>query len=333
MRFPFHQVKLPPRVTPGTPVKAEHHNKLIDTVEKLLASLKYLSLQPSPDLGIRRGPNGTTAWIKNKRRGTSNAESDPLYGSIEIIPDSDPIAYGVRFSKGYLEYQNAGASESEEGVTGTITPEIQVEGNWIPIDAGPEDNPPGPVPLLPLPALDSWTYLRVKTNPDGVPKFDDGDPPVTIESFNSVQKSIHHVRLSPTSGEEDGDYFVLLLQTVADESDPPKPVARKRVTGNRYLPNQLIKIENIGGKREWYEGYMEGPDDKHKFRTAEQLETRGVGLIAPLDPGSPEEPPILDAEGTIVKEGKPAVPPEKEGETLKWKTADGRASGSATENG
>ena len=275
------------------------------------------------------GSGDATVALVRVGAGGAGGEKDPLHGDLEIIPESDPIAYGVRFSKGYLTYQNAGASESDQGVTGFIVPKIKNdEGQWVPIDAAPDDDPPGPAPLVPLPAPASWVYLRVKTDADGVIKFSEDEPPVTIEAFDSEQKSIHHVRPSPSGGEEEGDYFDLLLQTVADESDPPKPVVKTRITGNRYLPNQLVEIANIGGKREWYQGYLPGPDDKHQFRSAEQImpgEEGGdagyeaVEIIKPLDEGEDAVDPIVDENGTIITPGTPAVPPEEEGDTIPWR--------------
>jgi hypothetical protein len=141
--------------------------------------------------------------------------------------------------------------------------------------------------------MQSWVYLRVKTDADGAPKLD-GES-VTIEAFDEKQVDIHHVRPSPSGGEEEGDYFFLILETEGDGGDPERPIIRRRITGNRQLPNQLIEITNIGGKRELYQGYLPGPDDKHEFRTIEQIDARGEPIIKPLKTG------------------------EEEGETIKWK--------------
>jgi len=234
--------------------------------------------------------------------------SAPLFGSISRVPDSDPAEYQARFTLGYLTYQNANATEAEQGVTGYIVPKIRnTDGEWISMD----EVAPVVIPAVPLPALASWVYLRVKTTADGMPDFEQEDGPVTIEAFDSEQKSIHHVRPSPSGGEEEGDYYFLLLETESNGATTPAPRAKRRITGNREMPNQLIEIANIGGKRELYQGYLVGPDDKHELRTIEQLESRGEPVIKPLGEG--------DAEAT------PPVPPEEEGETIKWKTIAERA--------
>lgn len=223
----------------------------------------------------------------------------PFFGTVSRVPDSDPAEYQVTFTLGYLTYQNAGANESDQGVTGYLVPTIE----GVPMD----DEAVEP---LPLPGLVSFVYLRVKTDADGIPKFD-GES-VTIEAFEEAQESIHHVRPSPSGGEEEGDYFFLLLETESNEATPtPAPRVVRRLTGNREMPNQLVEITNIGGKRELYEGYLPGPDDKHQFRTLEQLEGDGEPVIKDLDPGDPE--------------ADPPVAPEEEGPTIKFRRVAERA--------
>lgn len=187
-----------------------------------------------------------------------------FWTSISRIPDSEN--YQVTVTQGYLIYQNATSTDSEDGVTGWISPKI----NGV-------DMEDAEVEPIPLPNVESWVYLRVKTDADGAPKFD-GES-VTIEAFTSKQTSIHHVRPSPDGGEEEGDYFFLLLQTEGNGGTPEAPRAVRRLTGNIELRNQLIEIENIGGEIELYKGYDPGPDDKHKLKTLKQLEGGGVRII------------------------------------------------------
>ena len=164
---------------------------------------------------------------------------------------------------------------------------------------------------LALPALVSYVYLRVQTDSDGVPKFGTTGDGVTIEAFDEVKPSVHHVRPSPSGGEEDGDYYLLLLETESDGGTPAAPRVKKRIPGNRELPNQLVEITNIGGKREIYQGYLVGPDDKHEFRSLEQLEGDGEPIIKELDPGDPG--------------GDPPVPAEEEGDTIPFRRIAQRA--------
>lgn len=203
----------------------------------------------------------------NVGRGNAAAGSKPpLWAAVSQVPDSNPAEWQATITLGYLTYQNAGASAAEQGVTGYIVPTV----NGVSLES--EEVEP-----LPLPGVDSWVYLRVKTTADGVPKFSPDIPPVTIEAFSTAQKSKHHVRPSPSGGEEEGDYFFLILQTEGEGGDPERPRVVRRITGNRELPNQLIEIENLGNAmqneriRELYQGYLPGPDDKHQLRPLEQL--------------------------------------------------------------
>jgi len=289
----------PPRVVGGNkqPIRASDFNLLSRAIEELQNAIPG----------------------KSKGGAVTGSAKPPFWTAISKVPGSDPATYQVTVTLGYLSYQSntPAAQASDLGTTGWLVPTI----NGVSMES--EDVEP-----LALPANESWVYLRVKTDVDGFPK--EGE--VTVEAFDEAQESIHHHRLNPLSAEQEGDYFFLVLKTIADESDPPKPIAERRITGNREMPNQLVEILNVGEKREWYKGYLI-EDDHHEWRTAEQLETEGVALIEPLNPGKDEVPPVVSEDGTIISEGEPAVPPEEEGDTIKWRTVDGRGSGSETQNG
>jgi len=267
----------------------------------------------------------------NTGRAAGGSSKPPFWTAISQVPDSDPATYQVAITLGYLSYQNATATEQEDGVTGWLAPKVQGDDGLVSLEppANGEDED-WEAPKLALPAVESWVYLRVKTDTDGLPKLD-GES-FTVEAFDAKQESVHHVRSSPSSGEEEGDYYFLILQTEGNGGDPEKPIARRRITGNREMPNQLIEIENIGGKRELYQGYLVGPDDKHQLRTVEQIEGDGVVIIEPLDGGTDAVDPVV-VDGVIITQGTPAVPPEEEGETIKWRRIDGRGSNSETDNG
>jgi len=151
-------------------VKAAHMEQLGRCIEELQNALRPTGGKSSPFVPSKLQPFWTTIG------GTS--------------PD-----FTVTPTLGYLTYQNAGAEASDQGVTGYIVPFI---GGVSMEDAEVEP--------LALPDVASWVYLRVKTDADGVPKFSEVTPPVTIEAFDAVQESVHHVRPSPSGGEEEGDY-------------------------------------------------------------------------------------------------------------------------------
>jgi hypothetical protein len=264
------------------------------------------------------------------RQIASATGKESFWTTISRVPDSDPAEYQVAVTLGYLSYQSntPAAQASDLGTTGWIVPTIAGVSMEPPI---PQTDPPTEIPKLPLPALESWVYLRVKTDSDGFPK--DGE--VTVEAFDEAQESIHHIRLSPESDEEEGDYFFLILKTKADESDPPRPIPERRITGNREMPNQLIEILNLGeeseaGRQEVYKGY-DVALDKHDVRAVLQQQTPGVAIIEPLAPAVDAVPPVV-VDGTVVTPGTPAIPAEEAGDYIRWRTVDGRVSTSESNN-
>lgn len=301
---------------------------------------------PTPIRRAQKGKPPTVEWAKwveNEIRklqstGTpplrqiaSASDKPPFWTTISQVQGSDPPEFQVAVTLGYLSYQSntPAAQASELGTTGWIVPTIAGVSMEPPV---PQTDPATEVPKLPLPAVESWVYLRVKTDVDGFPK--DGE--VTVEAFDEAQESIHHIRLSPESGEEEGDYFFLILKTKADESDPPRPIPERRITGNREMPNQLIEILNLGeesegGRQEIYKGY-DIAIDKHDLRSVLQQQTPGVPIIEPLAPAVDAVPPVTDAGGTVVTAGKPAIPPEEPGDYIRWRTLDGRVSGGEQSN-
>jgi hypothetical protein len=297
----------PPRVVGGNKqtISAKDFNALSRAIEEL-----QNTISPSSP--------------KSKRR--NNAQLDPFWTTISQVEGSDPATYEVSVTLGYLSYQSntPAAQASDLGTTGWIVPTIAGVSMEPPI---PQTDPPTETPKLPLPANESWVYLRVKTDVDGFPK--DGE--VTVEAFDEAQESIHHIRLSPESDEEEGDYFFLILKTKADESDPPRPIPERRITGNREMPNQLIEILNLGeeseaGRQEVYKGY-DVALDKHDVRAVLQQQTPGVPIIEPLAAAVPEVPPVTDAEGTVVTPGSPAIPAEEPGDYIRWRTISERQTG------
>ena len=300
----------PPRVVGGNkqPIKASDFNLLARAIEELQNAIPQSQKSSAPAAGSR----------------------PPFWTTISQVAGSDPPEYEVAVTLGYLSYQSntPAAQASELGTTGWIVPTINGVSMEPPV---PQTDPPTTIPKLPLPAVESWVYLRVKTDADGFPK--DGE--VTVEAFDEAQESIHHIRLSPESGEEEGDYFFLILKTKADESDPPKPIAERRITGNREMPNQLIEILNLGeesegGRQELYKGY-DIALDKHDVRAVLQQQTPGVPIIEPLAAAVDAVPPVV-VDGQIVTPGKPAIPPEEPGDYIRWRTVDGRVSTSESKN-
>ena len=240
----------PPRVQVNSTIRAADFNLLARGIEELQNAIR---------------PGAPT----QKRQGVSMQL--PFWTTISRVPDSDPAEYQVTVELGYLTYQNAGAEESTLGPVGYIVPKIAT--------VSMEDPAVQPIQL---PDVVSYVYLRVKTDADGVPKFDGSS--VTVEAFDTAKDSIHHVRPYPGGTPVEGDYYFLLLETEGNGGTPAAPIVKRRITGNRHMPNQLIEIENVGGEIELYKAYVPGASDKHQLRTLEQLTGSGKPIIKPEDP-------------------------------------------------
>jgi hypothetical protein len=71
---------------------------------------------------------------------------------------------------------------------------------------------------------------------------------------------------------------------------------------------------------------MPGPDDKHQLRTLAQIQGRGEDIIKPLADAVEGTPDSVDPDTGQIIPGTPSVPAEEEGDSIKFKRIDGRAS-------
>jgi hypothetical protein len=258
----------PPKVKQNNPVKASEFNLLSRAIEEL-------QNQITPP--------------QKKSIGTSAGGTAPFWVNIRVKKDSPPEnpVYEATVSLGYVTYQNANLEGEGDGVTGYIVPTI----SGVKLDAN-LDNPATEIPALPISGTENYVYLLVKTDSDGAPKT--GAEDIKIQVQTSEQTSTHHVRASPASGETEGEYYFLLAETEATpDSDPPKPRIKRRITGNRFIPNQLVEIANLAGddpiankEFEVYKGYK-SEEDKHEMRVLKQVGDGGA-ILKPVtgDPGS-----------------------------------------------
>lgn len=224
-----------------------------------------------------------------RRGGGGGGTSEPFWTSIRTKPGSPPESptYQAVVSLGYVEYQNKNSEESTYGTTGWVVPSI----GGVEMDAN-LSNPAIEIPALDLTGTTNYIYLVVKTESDGDLKF--GIEDCTVKVFQELQQSEHHVRASPGSGETEGTYYFLLADTTeVPDSSPPRPKINRRITGNRFIPNQLIEIANLAGEDpvankefELYKGYKP-EEDKHEFRVLKQVGDGGA-ILKPTsgDPSS-----------------------------------------------
>lgn len=275
MRSAFQQIKLPPKVRSGEPVRAADHNQLIDTVTKLLASLKYLTLQPSPDLGIRRGPNGTTAWIKGKRRGVSTTATPDQFEIVGLRYDATAETWKCKVEPGYVVCRNPKAGED------VLKYWMPTNGDGVELKATPEDDPAGP-PEFEVAAGDVLGIRVLSTEKDIIE-----EAPI-VEIGAEDEESIHS---QPPNSPVEGEYFyrlALFEELPLPEGSPPGAIPQLVVAeifheGPLYHSPHLPELKNIGGHREVFDRRV--PEtDAYDLRTLEQLVSgEGVAIIRPLE--------------------------------------------------
>ena len=159
--------------------------------------------------------------------------------------------YQFHVMPGYVTYQNMGNNLDADGPSHYMVPTL----------GGVSLEQQDPKPTGTLGGAVCYVYVRATTDAKGVIN---GTP--TVVSSTSKQASIHHVPPDDQdSSGTDGDYYFLLAEFEADAGG--NPTIKRRITGNRNIPNQLIEVENIGTGKKLHRDYLEDNDDKHELRT------------------------------------------------------------------
>lgn len=190
-------------------------------------------------------PNGTSIVIDPPGK-APRPILPPFWVSIFL----DGSTWKYRVSPGYVTFQNIGDAD----VVNYYCPTLG--GTSLEADTQPEGT---------LPANACYIYVRVVTNAKGVIS---ATP--TVAAYSSEQTSTHHVPPDEeaASGTQ-GEYFFLIAEF--EEFTPPSgdasPDLVRRITGNRFIPNQLVELKNIGAGRNIHCDYVDGSNDKHELRS------------------------------------------------------------------
>ena len=214
-----------------------------------------------PGFGVMssRTPGGTTLSVKRQRKASA-----PNFNLFVSDPFQSGTGWAVTVTAGYLEYQQLGKQDSDGGPLFYLIPTIS--GTAI------ED------PNVPEITFSSagFIYMHCTTDNSGVPNMTP-----TIQFYSDQQDSTHHVPESAGDGEAvDGDYYWLLakIEEVPD-SDPVSYTIKRRISGNKFLPNQLVHLKNIGGEVEIYNKFNT-EENLHELRTlANVSDGSGVGVL------------------------------------------------------
>jgi len=193
---------------------------------------------------------------------TERGMSEPRPQSRKILPpfwvthyyDGSNWKYSVQV--GYVTWQNIGDTD--------------VAGYWTPTLGGTSLETE-PAPEGTLPGNDAFVYVRVITDDKG--RIENAP---TIVSSASEETSTHH---EPPDEEDDpgqaGDYYFLIAEF--EEETPAGgtayPSLVRRITGNKFIPNQLVEFDNVGTGKKIHRDYLPGTDDKHELRTIKEKDS------------------------------------------------------------
>jgi hypothetical protein len=196
---------------------------------------------------------------------------------------SDPFLIGsglaVTVTPGYLTYQLLLKQDDTGGPLHYDTPTI----NSIAIDA-PDV---GHIEV----AGAGHIYMHCTTDNRGVPTMTP-----EINFYAEAQESIHHVPESIDFNSEpvDGDYYwpLATIEEIPD-SDPIRYRTRPRLPGDKFIPNQIDRMKNIGDGTPLYWGFDASPTNAaHKLRSianASDSASAGATLVKALGAESDEE--------------------------------------------
>lgn len=244
-------------------------------------------------------------------------ESMPIAGGIGTPPNlwvsnvsEDDSGFFVTVTPGYLTYQQLLNQEETGGPLFYLTPTIN--------DISIEDTPAEKIRLT---TTDGRVYMRSATTSRGVP-----NATPTIDFYATEQASTHHVPESVDANQEpiDGDYYWLLaeFETVPD-SDPARPRIKRRLPGDKHVPNQIDRIKNIGDGTNLYWGFDPSAGNAlHKIRSlANATESGAEPLVKPLAAESDETvkvKAIAAGTGITVTSSATAVTIAAEAATAGW---------------
>jgi hypothetical protein len=236
-------VSLPKLVKPDDVIRASDFNKLRNAVMALArGGVAAIPISQSPDTK----PN---LWV-----------SEPFKAT-------DGTSNVVSVTAGYLTYQLLLKKDDTGGPLYYDTPTI----NDVSIESPDKEN-------IAISGA-GFIYMHCTTNNRGVPTMTP-----TIDFYATEQASVHHVPESEdyNTPAVDGDYYWQLAEIEAvPDFTPTQYRIKRRMPGDKFIPNQIDRIKNIGDGVKLYWGFDPSATNAlHKLRTlANATESGGA---APL---------------------------------------------------
>jgi hypothetical protein len=256
MNGPTRGFRLPAKTAPGQAVRAADYNALVDILGGLLSELRAGSLSPSPTIGVRRGPNGTSLFQKRLPGGRRLVDFE-----VHALRRVEDI-WKVNIAPGYLSTSNP--KSSADPVYSYAVPEI----GGIPLDA---EEPPS----LEV-EVGQTVYLKLQT--------DSKDQPTGPPEIVAAEPDLAGTHYQPPPAAVPGVYYYPLADIVAGvgEDAPPKLEKQRHSGGPIIHTPGLWEGENVGGGAGEVYKERAAAADKYLFRTIKNVGEAGKPILKPL---------------------------------------------------
>lgn len=251
---------------PNLPKKGD---SVADSIQSIVRYLRAVRITGVNGGSVQETPGGTTINIDPPERQRAGIDTKPnLWVSQPFdVSTTETPSYVVSVSAGYLTYQLLLKKDDTGGPLYYETPTI----NDVSIESSDKEN----VAISGA----GFIYLYCTTNNRGVPTMTP-----TIDFYATEQGSTHHVPESEdyNTPAVDGEYYWLLAEIEAvPDVTPAQYRIKRRLPGDKFIPNQIDRIKNIGDGVKLYWGFDPSATNAlHKLRTlANATESGGA---APL---------------------------------------------------
>jgi hypothetical protein len=133
-------IRIPEKVKGGLEIKADHHNQVVDALQKIVRRMGELVINPSADIGTKpNGAGGIVLWVKRPNRSTGSSNHRFAFGG--LFKDAEGV-WRVRIDPGcviYNEIKREGVFDDQEDKPAAIFlrgvfPTIEVGGEDVRID-------------------------------------------------------------------------------------------------------------------------------------------------------------------------------------------------------
>jgi|14BtaG_2_1085337.scaffolds.fasta_scaffold01156_8 hypothetical protein len=253
-------MKLPQKVQPGEPVKAEDFNDLLDFV-------KSLEIKSGPGYLPRRSPGGTALNLLRKGGGGGDAGAPPSFRmrSVRRGTGDDSDVFYVKIEAGYVTNGNPRDPGPIRTYNMVYVEGVGEEGSDVRLDA--EEAPEI--------AMSAGEFLYLKTELDDTGQVKSDVEVYTYVSSDGELEGTHYIPEAPEmGGATDGEHYRKILELESlpvDPGAPPKVRAIQWYEGDVELSPYVWKAAHPNGTGVGPYHQYEEDDGVHEFRSHKEI--------------------------------------------------------------